>query len=92
VVGAVLALLYAPKAGHELRAELKGRAGDFVDDAQEYMAKARTKATEIISEGRQKSSEMVSDARRKADTIMGEAERILADARSKQGGESPRQS
>ncbi len=92
LVGAVLALLYAPKAGRELRAELKDRAGDIVDDAQVYMNKARAKATEIISDSREKSNELVSNARRKADSIMGEAERILADARSKQSGEPPRQS
>ena len=48
VVGAVLALLFAPKPGHELCAELKERAGDLVDDAQHYIVRARSKATEII--------------------------------------------
>jgi gas vesicle protein len=86
IVGAAIALLYAPKAGKELRADLKEKAGDMMEDAQEYMARAKTKAVEIINEGKQKAATLVDDARRRADNIMGDADRIINDARSKNEG------
>lgn len=86
IVGAAIALLYAPKTGRELRADLKEKAGDFVDDAQEYIARAKSKAVDIVNEGKQKAATLVDDARRKADSIMGDADRILNDARGKNEG------
>lgn len=90
VVGAVVGLLFAPKPGKELRAEIKEKANDIVDDAQGYVQKARAKAVELINEGKKRSDELVSDARKKADTLLGDAERILTDARSKNTGETGR--
>ena len=83
IVGAALALLYAPKSGRELRADLREKAGDLVDDAQEYISRAKTKAVDIINEGKKKASSLVDDARRQADSILGDADRIIADARGK---------
>jgi len=86
IVGAAIALLYAPKAGKELRADLKEKASDFVDDAQEYLARAKSKAVDIVNEGKQKAASLVDDARRKAESIMEDADRIMSDARSKNEG------
>jgi gas vesicle protein len=86
IVGAAIALLYAPKAGKELRADIKEKAGDLIDDAQEYMERAKTKAVEIVNEGKQKATTLVDDARRKANTILGDADRVINNARSKNEG------
>jgi gas vesicle protein len=90
VVGAVLALLYAPKTGKEFRADLKERAGDLADEAQEYLSRAKTKAVEIINDGKRKSDSLISDARKRADSIMGDAEKIMTEARAKNSGEGQR--
>ncbi len=87
IVGAVLALLYAPTAGRELRANIKDKAKDAVDVADEYMTKARSTAKDIINEGKSRSESLITDAKRRAESIMGDAERILTDARSKSGNE-----
>ena len=86
IVGAAIALLYAPKAGKELRADIKEKAGDMMDDAQEYMARAKSTAVDIINEGKQKASSLVDDARRKADSIMGDADRVMNHARTRSEG------
>ena len=83
MVGAALALLYAPKAGKELRADIREKAGDVVEDAQEYVSRAKSKAVDIINEGKTKAATLVDDARRRADSLLGDAERIITDARSK---------
>jgi gas vesicle protein len=86
IVGAAIALLYAPKAGKELRADIKEKAGDLVDNAQEYMDRAKSKAVDIVNEGKRKATSLVDDARRKADSIMGDADRVINNARSKNEG------
>ena len=85
VVGAVLALLYAPKSGKEFRRDIKDKTNELVDKGEEYLAKARNKASEIMTEAKKKSDTLISDARKQANSLMGDAERILTDARSKKG-------
>jgi len=84
-IGAVVALLYAPKSGRELRADLKEKADEFRDDAEEYLTVARTKAGDMVSEAKKRSESLITDAKRKADTLLVDAEKVLTDARSKTG-------
>ena len=86
IAGAAIALLYAPKTGKELRADIKEKTSDLMDDAQEYKARAKSTAIDIINEGKQKASSLVDEARRKADTIMGDADRVITNARTKSEG------
>ncbi len=83
IAGAVLALLYAPKPGSQLRAELKEKAKDVVNNAEDYVDRAKAKAVEIVNEGKTKSESLLTDARARAASIMGDAQRILSEARSK---------
>jgi gas vesicle protein len=84
-IGAVVALLYAPKSGRELRADLKEKADEFRDDAEEYLTVARTKAGDMVSEAKKRSESLITDAKRKADTLLVDAEKVLTDARQKTG-------
>jgi gas vesicle protein len=84
-IGAVLALLYAPKSGKELRADIKERTDDFVEDAEAAMRSARTRASEIVSDAKQRSDQLISDARKKAGTLLDDAERIISGAKQKSG-------
>ncbi|HSQ74084.1 MAG TPA: YtxH domain-containing protein, partial [Bacteroidota bacterium] len=84
-VGAIVALLYAPKSGRELRADLKERADEFREDADEYITAARTKAGELVSDAKKRSDNLISDAKRKADTLLVDAEKVITDARQKSG-------
>ncbi len=84
-VGAIVALLYAPKSGKELRADIKERADDLVEGADEYVHAAKSKAGEIVSEAKKRSDQLISDAKKKADTLLVDADRIISDARQKVG-------
>ncbi len=87
VIGAVIALLYAPKPGKELRADLKNRAGEVMDNAEEYVSAAKNKAVEIINEGKKKSETLISEAKKRAESLLGDAEKILTEVKSR-GGET----
>jgi len=74
IVGAAIALLYAPKSGKELRADLRQKADDMLEGAEEYLTAAQKKAGEIVT-----------DAKKKADTLLQDAERVISDAKHKAG-------
>lgn len=83
LVGAAIALLYAPKAGKELRNDIRMKRDDLLDDTSEFLQIAKTKASEVINEGRRKSEELISDAKKKAGTLIDDANVILNDAKEK---------
>jgi gas vesicle protein len=71
-LGAALALLYAPKTGKELRAEIRTKSDDYLDEADKYIAEAKDKAIDLINDGKKKSEKLIKDA-----------EKVLEEARSK---------
>jgi len=83
IVGAVMALLYAPKTGKEFRDDIRKRGGELADEAEEYLNHARKRATDIVNEGKQRSDVLVSDARKRAETLMDDAQKIMTEAREK---------
>lgn len=84
-IGAILALLYAPKSGKELRADIKEKADGLMDGAEEYMHAAKSKAGDIVSEAKKRSDQLITDAKRKADSLLEDADKIISDARQKTG-------
>ena len=76
-IGAVVALLFAPKSGHELRGDIadatrKGidrtreAASQLGERATDYYEGARDRASELYSTGREKAGEVASAAREAA--------------------------
>jgi gas vesicle protein len=84
-IGAVLALLYAPKSGKELRSDLREKADDLLDGAEGYVTAARTKAGELVSEAKRRSDLIITDAKKKAGSLIEDADKIILDARQKAG-------
>ena len=84
-VGAIIALLYAPKSGRELREDIRNRTDDYLDDAERYMSEAKGKAMDLINDGKKKSDKLIRDAREKSDELLKDAERMFKDAKSRAG-------
>ncbi len=82
-VGAILALLYAPKSGKELRADLREKADDLLEEAEGQIEAAKSKASEIVTEAKKRSEHLVTDAARKAQTLLQDADKVLTGARQK---------
>ena len=82
-LGAALALLFAPKSGSELRAELAEKTNTYVDKTGDAINNASEKARQIVNDGRQRAEHIVEDARQKASSLLSDAERIVNDARAK---------
>jgi gas vesicle protein len=86
-IGAIVALLYAPKSGKEMRADIKVKASDFKDEVADKLRQARSKAVDIINEGKRRSDEIITEAKTRAGHILTDADKMLSDARERAGEE-----
>lgn len=90
VVGGIVALLYAPKPGKELRGELLQKSGELTEDIEDYLQDAQEKAKIIINEGKEKSGALITEAKRRADSLLKDAENILSGAKQRVNDEGDR--
>ena len=82
-LGAALALLYAPKAGKELRKDIRDKSDEYLDEAEKYIAEAKDKAIDLINEGKKRSERLIKDAKDKSDHLLKDAEKLFNDAKGK---------
>lgn len=88
-VGAVVALLFAPKSGRELRRDIADRTEEVVDKAQQMFNKATAGGhsegafDDVVNEGRIAAERIVSTARHQAENLMSNAEQVLRDAKNR---------
>ena len=75
-VGAITALLFAPKSGRELRR-------DIVDTSTEMYDKATDFVNSTVTEGKQKAQTIIDAAKRQADSILSATTDYYEDAKSK---------
>ena len=65
-IGAVTALLFAPKSGRELRRDIVDTSTDIYDKASDYISNA-------VNEGKYRAQGIIDSAKRKADSIITDA-------------------
>jgi gas vesicle protein len=82
-IGAIVALLYAPKSGKEMRADIKVKANDLKDEVADKLRQARSKAVDIINEGKRRSDDIITEAKTRAGNIINDADKMLSDARER---------
>jgi gas vesicle protein len=86
IVGAVVALLYAPKPGRELRRDIRDQKDKIVDKASELLAGGQQAADEFLNAERDRAKQVLSQAKDKAQSILANAEHTLTEARTKASG------
>jgi gas vesicle protein len=84
-IGAIVALLYAPKSGKELRADIRDKTDDLMENAEGYMEAAKSKASEMVSNAKKKSDQLITDAHSKAHSLLEDADKVISDAKLKAG-------
>ena len=67
--GGLLALLFAPKSGKEMRKDIVNKKNELVEDVEKYAENAKVKANDFFNDGKKKAGEFVEDAKRKAGEI-----------------------
>lgn len=82
-IGAIIALLYAPKSGRELRADIRAKTDELIDTADDAIQQARTRLPEVASEAKKRSEEVITNAKTQASTLLQDADRVLSGAKSR---------
>lgn len=81
LVGAAFALLYAPKAGSEMRRDLRFRVDDMTDSVNDLINRVMDSEPEYENESRDRAARVVDNAKTKASDLMNDAERSIKEAR-----------
>jgi len=85
-IGGIVALLFAPKSGRDLRRDIADKTEEVYDKAQKYFTKddgAPREFDDVINEGRLRAERIVTSARTQAENILESAEQVLKDAKSR---------
>ncbi len=84
-IGGIVALLFAPKSGRDLRRDIADKTEEVYDKAQKYFNKdeAPREFDDVINEGRLRAERIVTSARSQAENILSSAEQVLRDAKSR---------
>lgn len=83
-VGAIAALLLAPKSGKELRQDLAEKSGELLDKADSFLnEKEEYDGPYTPNEGRARAEKIVQSAKDHAEQLLSSAEQVLRDARMK---------
>lgn len=86
-IGAVTALLFAPKSGEELRKDIAEKSTDAYGKAQKYFEEKEViisdKIKSTVNEGKIKADKIVDSAKSQANEILESAERVLNEARNR---------
>jgi gas vesicle protein len=77
-IGAIIALLYAPKSGKETREDLKKRASHLLNEADEYFELAKHKTLDLMNEAKKKSEELITKTKIEAESLLEESEELLS--------------
>ncbi len=82
-VGAIVALLTAPKSGKELRGDIKQKSGEYLDEADKYFMEKKNQAGKVFKEGKRKFTMIMNDVKSKPEAILKDAEQVYSDAKVK---------
>lgn len=77
-IGAVIALLFAPKSGKELREDIADASRKGLEKGKEAAAQIQERAGEYYETGREKASELYQSAQDKAGELGGRAKAAAA--------------
>lgn len=82
-IGAVVALLFAPKSGRELRGDIADATKKSVEYTQENARLLGAKASELYSTSREKASQMYETGREKTNTLLETGREAVTDHRQR---------
>ena len=86
-VGAITALLLAPKSGAELRRDLAEKSQDVYDKASDYLATVEggvgTVVNTTVNESKIRAQKIIDSAKDQAQVLIDNAESVLSEAKGK---------
>lgn len=62
VIGSVVALLFAPKSGKELRQDIKNKSNEILEDTTEYLNNTKERVVSAYNEAKRKVGDYLEDS------------------------------
>ena len=90
VVGAVIALLYAPKSGKETRDEIRKRSFELRDDAEAKLELAKQQAEVYLEQAKHKLDELRKEVEESVSTVKSKAAGLVDQSKGRVGKETSR--
>lgn len=81
LIGATLALLFAPKSGRELREDIKQKSSDLKKDVDALYTETKSKTTELWEEGLKQVEHLKTEAEEKLRQAKAKATEIIEDTK-----------
>ena len=82
-IGAAIALLFAPKTGVELRADIRRRSREYYDEADTKFGEFKGQAAEIMEQGKSQAEALRAQAEAKIAEARAKAEQLISEGRTK---------
>ncbi len=90
VVGAVIALLYAPKSGKETRDEIRKRSLELRDDAEAKLDLAKQQAEAYLEQAKRKLDQLRQEVEESVSTVKSRATGLVEEGKGVVGKETSR--
>ena len=68
-IGALAALLYAPKSGREFRKDISDKSSEIINDTGELLENAKSKAADVISDVKKKAGNLLEEGKNTVGSI-----------------------
>lgn len=82
-IGAAFALLFAPKTGIELRADLRRKSRELYDETETKFGEWKVQADEVLEQGKRQAESLRSQAEAKLSDARAKAEQVVNEGRAK---------
>lgn len=82
-IGAAFALLFAPKTGMELRADLRRKSRELYDETEEKLGEWKEEAADVLEQGKRQAAALRTQAEAKVTEARAKAEQIINEGRAK---------
>jgi gas vesicle protein len=82
-IGAVIALLFAPKSGNELRADIRRKSREIYDETEEQLGEWKEQAGAILEQGKRQAEALRAQAEAKVAEARAKAEQLISEGRAK---------
>ncbi len=69
-IGAVMGVLFAPKKGKHLRADIARKTGKLLDDAEECIDQAASKASDVAGDVKKRTEHILKGAHKAASAVI----------------------
>jgi gas vesicle protein len=83
LIGGIAGLIFAPKSGKELRQDISDKSNELLENTNELIDNAKTKADSIIADSKKAAENLLEEGKKKLNGLTDGAQNILNEGKEK---------